>query len=507
VKVHIVHLDSHDDTISARDKLSWAKSPRVLIVWPKYGNVLTRRLDLVLLQRFATQHSLQIGLVTHDADVLDNAEILAIPTFESLDDVSDSGWRRRARHRPKPAPAFRKRKETPQPKTSLHDHSRIGRPSSQNKYLRFLLPAVTLILLLFLALLLTSNAELIISPATEAQTVEFVMRLDTSLDSPGAEGEIPGQLLTVRVSDQIRLPTSGEVAIPASPSRGFVTFTNLTSNDIDIDTGTGLRATNYDNQRFVTLESVLLPGEIGAQAEAEIEAIAPGPSGNLPTGAIDAIEGTLGLQVEVTNIIYLSGGENEVRAAVSEADFSRAENDLQKILEDQALQQLNALLFDDLIFLDNSLHLIQIHDRTFDRELGEPADTLGLTMEIEFGAYAFRHADAQVAASNILAHHRPSGFLSIPASFGFEVMHDNLEIENGYVDITTQAWQDIYKPVDKDTLRRILQWEKPARALSLVSQEVTLTEAPTLFLSPSWLPRIPFLRTQISILYSWQVNP
>ena len=111
MKVHIVHLDAHDDYVSTRDKLGWAKSPRVLIVWPKYGRILNRRLDLVLLQRYASQHNLQIGLVTHDAEVLDNAEALAIPTFDNADHITDAGWRRRARGRLKSKPASPKRKE------------------------------------------------------------------------------------------------------------------------------------------------------------------------------------------------------------------------------------------------------------------------------------------------------------------------------------------------------------------------------------------------------------
>jgi hypothetical protein len=506
VKVHIIHLDTHDDYVSARDKLGWAKSPRVLIVWPKHGRILNRRLDLVLLQRYASQHNLQIGLVTHDGEVLDHAEALSIPTFDSVDNVADAGWRRRARGRPKPMPTSPKRKEIAIPTSDIQN---IFHPKTRTplyKFLRVCLLIFILVILGCFTILLISRAELVISPSTKTQTAEFILHLDPSLDSPGLDDSIPSQLITVRVSDDLRLPTSGEVAVAASPANGFVTFTNLTSDVIDIEAGMGLRATNYDNQRFITLESVSLPGEIGAEAEAVIEAVTPGPEGNLPTGAIDAVEGTLGLQVEVTNIVYLSGGENEIRAAVAEDDFEKLEEALQENLEDQALQILSAQLLEDQTLLEDSLQLTHQYERTFDRETGEPGDTLGLTMDVEFSAYTYLQSDAQTAAKLALDDQLPTGFQPVPSSFGFEVRHDDVRMQIDNIEMGVQAWQNVFIPPDKNVLREILQWEKPAKAVSLVSQSISVTEPPRLILHPAWLPRLPFLLTQISIRYSWQVD-
>ncbi len=492
--------------MSARDKLGWAKSPRVLIVWPKHSRILNRRLDLVLLQRYATQHNLQIGLVTHDAEVLDNAEALTIPTFDNADNVTDAGWRRRARSRRKSALASPIRKEIPVPTSDIRIESHLTTPTSFHKILRVLLLIFTLVVLGCFTIMLISHAELVITPSTKALVVDFVLHLDPSLDAPGQNGSIPGLFLSVRVSDDLRLSTSGEVAVPASPAEGFVTFTNLTSDAIDIEAGTGLRATNYDNQRFITLESVSLSGEIGAEVEAKIEAALPGPAGNLPIGAIDAVEGTLGLQVEVTNIVYLSGGENVIRAAVSEEDFILLEETLRESLEDQALQMLSAQLHDDQTLLEKSIQLRHQYERTFDRGIGEPADTLGLTMDVEFSVYAYRQSDAQTAAKFALDDQLPTGFQPVPSSFGFEVSNDEVRMKNDNFEIDAQAWQDIFMPPDIDSLREILQWEKPAQAVSIVSQRINITEPPELNLHPAWLPRIPFLLTHISIRYSWQVD-
>ena len=102
MKLQLIHLDPEDDQISAREKLSWARASRAVLVWPRRGRVLTRRLDLVLLQRQAQRQAVELGLVTYDPTVLQLAQELGIPTFESPDHLPEAGWRSRSRPRPLP---------------------------------------------------------------------------------------------------------------------------------------------------------------------------------------------------------------------------------------------------------------------------------------------------------------------------------------------------------------------------------------------------------------------
>src|SRR3972149_811331 len=83
MKTQIITLESHDDLISVRDRLSWAKTPRVLLVWPRYEQVTLRALDLKVLQRHADSLGAQLGLVTRRVPVQREAEALGIPVFES----------------------------------------------------------------------------------------------------------------------------------------------------------------------------------------------------------------------------------------------------------------------------------------------------------------------------------------------------------------------------------------------------------------------------------------
>ncbi|MCJ7708643.1 MAG: hypothetical protein MUO38_13640, partial [Anaerolineales bacterium] len=96
MKVQIIHLDPQDDRISVSDKLGWVQAPRVLLVWPSHGRLLSQRLDLVLLQRRARRVGAHLGLVTHDPEVRDHAQSLGIPVFDSPDNLPEEGWRRKA---------------------------------------------------------------------------------------------------------------------------------------------------------------------------------------------------------------------------------------------------------------------------------------------------------------------------------------------------------------------------------------------------------------------------
>src|SRR5262247_2540042 len=105
MKTQIITLESHDDLISVRDRMSWAKTPRILLVWPKFEKVTLRQVDLKILQRHAATLGAQLGLVTRTRQVRADAEALGIPVFESTGLAQRVTWpKRRRRKWPRKAP-------------------------------------------------------------------------------------------------------------------------------------------------------------------------------------------------------------------------------------------------------------------------------------------------------------------------------------------------------------------------------------------------------------------
>ena len=93
MKTYILRLEPHDDLVSTRDKMGWAKDSRILLVWPEKGRLLNRRLDLILLQRHSRELGSQLALVTRDPEVHYFAPRLGIPVFRSLNKAQGQHWR------------------------------------------------------------------------------------------------------------------------------------------------------------------------------------------------------------------------------------------------------------------------------------------------------------------------------------------------------------------------------------------------------------------------------
>ena len=89
-----IQLDIGEDIASIRDRLSFIRGQRVLIIWPEKGTALTRKLDLVFIQREARRRVIQLALVTHDESVINHANELGISTFETIKDAEKSRWKR-----------------------------------------------------------------------------------------------------------------------------------------------------------------------------------------------------------------------------------------------------------------------------------------------------------------------------------------------------------------------------------------------------------------------------
>src|SRR5574339_1146133 len=92
MKTQILALESHDDLISVRDRLSWAKTSRILLIWPKGEPVDLRPLDLRVLQRHADSLGAQLAIVTRGDKIRRQAEALGLPVFESSAAAQREAW-------------------------------------------------------------------------------------------------------------------------------------------------------------------------------------------------------------------------------------------------------------------------------------------------------------------------------------------------------------------------------------------------------------------------------
>jgi hypothetical protein len=500
VKAQIIQLEPYDDVVSARDKLSWVKADRVILVWPAGARILTRRLDLELLHRRAAEMGARVGVVSHDHEVRQHALDLRFPLFDSIDEAHTSAWPQAEANRGDP-PSPPPRQEIDLQQIRARRSRRLRPPTLLSRMVAIQGVIIASILLLGTFL---PHARIELDPITYTTNDIFNLKLDPDLESP-QEGVIPATRINLILEGSLRMPTSGQVDFPSARAGGEVVFTNLGDQAINIPAGTGLRVEQDGALRFVTLEPVNLPARENSRVEAAIQAAQPGASGNLPADSIRAVEGPLGLQIEVTNPEPTTGGVDEIRSGVAASDPPAARRQLLEDLTQQARQQIEEDLDPGLALAVGSLHVARVLSQEYDRQPGQAADTIQVSMRVEFEAWVFSPRQAETALLPLIETARPDDSQPVPGSLTIQEELDTpiiWEDDQLYFRVT----QEIYYGPSPQQLLRLLWFIPPERASNELSQRLELDRPADLSLFPPWWPRLPLLEMRIDLVYPWDIQ-
>lgn len=487
MKTKIITLESHDNLISVRDKLSWAKTPRILLVWPKYEKVSLRLLDLKVLQRHADSLGAQLGLVTRWNNVRRDAESLNIPVFDSTSSAQKDAWLEsppRKRRIPKPPQADLRKKR---------DEVRIQEPAWVKSLLgRIILFAIGVLSVLVLAGLFIPSAQVTLFP--ESKTVSAVIPVQASLsfNSVSLNGDIPAQEIFATVDVQKSKSITSQIAIPKTKAKGFVQFQNLSSSEVTIPAGT-IVATG-DLIRFETLNRTVLTGGVNQIVEVPIQAVNAGEVGNVDAETIISIEGPLGLSMTVINPEATSGGEDENAIGANENDRATLREETLNELRLLAESQIRTELAEKDFLLVDMLELKEIFVEEFSPLENEAGDSLTLTMQAEFTALYILANDMQTLTSSYLNASIPEGFSTID-EMQFELIDTPFTDSDGVTRFQLQISQNTVKHVDVLQVFNVIRGHDLQNAKDELNASFTLRQEPQITINPSWwnlLPLIPF---------------
>ena len=382
MKTYIVQLESHDDVISARDKMAWSKAPRILLVWPRKGRVLDRQADLFLLQRHAQTLGAQMGVVSSDIDVRSSATELGIPTFYSAVQAQRGSWRRPRGKRRLNWRTFRERR-APVDLRELHEH--LHEQPVENTPKRIIAFSMGMLAVLVMVMFFVPSAQVSLSPVRQEQRLTLPAWASLNIKEANPSGGLPAYALSVVVEGSEQAASSGKVSIPDRQAAGEVEFNNLSEVEKEIPAGTVVLAPGDALLRFATTDDVTLPAGVGKQVDAPVQALVPGLQGNVAAGAIQAVEGPLGLEILVTNPVALKGGSDRISPAPSVEDYEQLAKKLQSSLRDSALSDLKAQLQPGQRLVDGTLMRIQSHLRN--KRTGSRAPRRLCSLELPGGIY------------------------------------------------------------------------------------------------------------------------
>ncbi|MFN3741538.1 MAG: baseplate J/gp47 family protein [Anaerolineales bacterium] len=484
----LIELQEHDDRISLRDRLNWAKTRRILLLWPSHRRVSLTTSDLKFLQHHARRLGAQLGLVTGRADVRITAQALGIPVFANTRQAQRSTWR---------ASLFPK-----------HSHRQIVRPARPKKdslspIWRLFFFSLAVLAVFSLVMLFLPRASVVLTPRSLTQREIFALAASSQGTTVSLQGELPLLPIDVEVEADEHLQATRRFSVPLAKAQGVARFTNLTTRSQTIPAGTVVYVPGDPPIRFLTLNTAGLPPNAGQFVDVPIEAIAAGSGGNVPAQAIQAIEGPLAFSLSVTNPQATQGGREEERLAVTPQEVEQLREELSARLREQALQEARRRLNADDILFPQTLQLMEILEERAVPPVEAYPSRLSLHLRLRFRVWSLsaeRLRPLLVARLDALL---PEGVRPRNETLRMRLRPESVEVfREGdsplRLRFSLEAQRTLSAKIASEQVLAALRGRPVGEALKGL-RALPLAEPPQLKLWPSFWPWMPLLPVQVSI--------
>jgi hypothetical protein len=508
-KPDYLQLEAGDDATRVRDKMTFLRGKRVLIVWPQTGSALTRKLDLVLVQREAARLAVRLAFVTHEPEVIQHARELGISVFETVGASERRSWKR-GRGKLFASRAY-KPDDEPDAQELMPVASRRRSLAFQPSRARPLVQILTLMLIIAAILgaiyVIMPSATVTLTPAQARLQAEALIVADPNT-ATGIDidiGIIPATLVQIPIEDSATIPTTGTRDIPDAQARGVVIFINQTDAAVDIPAGTLVSTSAGTPIQYQTTQAVQLAGGVGLQVEAPVEALPEfsGSIANVGEGLINTVNGDLAQQVVVRNLSPTTGGEDRSQRSVTQQDQESLLFSLRQQLQSRACDEMTARIDASKIVLCDTMQIIEERSDLvqYSANIGDTADELTLTMRIVVQATAVDQTQGQQVAFARLAAQIPRGLTLQPETIEY-AQGVVLSIDaDGRVGFMITASGLVIAQIDPARVSERIAGRNYDEALAYLNGELSLQEStdPQLSVFPDWLPHLPLLPFRISV--------
>jgi hypothetical protein len=499
MKTQIIQLDTHDDVTSVRDKMSWAKTERILLVFPHRTRLLHLTLDLRLLERHAAALGARLAIVGRSGDLGAAARALGIPFFETAAAAKRRSW-------PEPPAPPGPQQRTRRPQTGrpdlLHRRDELvpAEPAWRSR------PAVRLGLfilavLAILALLATflPSATIQLTPLTSQQDLTFTVVSRPDLTDVTLAGEVPARLTSAFADGNRAIQVNGSVTVAEATATGSVRFRNLTDEAVAIIGGTVVATQAVPAVRFATLQDVVMPAGAGKTLDVDVQAVEPGSSGNLAADALVAIEGDLGTRLSVTNPAPTSGGTDRLAPAQTAEDRTRLRSELLADLLHECELALPATLEDGDRLFPQTLALAQVLSETYVPAENQTGEMLSLTMDLQCQAQYASAADLAALSTMVLDADLPDGFVPVSPAAAFSDLGTPVTDAAGVTSWEVNASRTLRARLDRQPAAQLAAGHTPSTATRRLVDALPLAVPPEIRLVPSWWPWMPLIPFRISV--------
>lgn len=495
MKTLTFHLESHDDVASVVDKISWGRARRYLLVWSKHNRLMRSRLDLVLIQRHCSRLGAQLGIVTQDPDIKDDAQQLGIPVFHTISQANRSPWRRKKpgqRSFLRRSGATFKRNEIEAFFKDKYTNSKIGGWHRNPVFVSGILSVFVLLLFFF------PRAEITLPMSESEQNLELQVWASPNIPAPNLNGGIPAGIVTAIVEGQDQAETSSSISLPDQFAVGQIILTNLTDEVVVVPVDTVVLTIDNPAIKFLIEKEVRVPPGIGEKVAVAIRAQLPGQSGNIAAGQIKAIAGSIGSNLLVENPEAVSGGSDIAAPAPSEQDYEKLRARLLSSLEQTAFNEILSKAGTNQRLLPQTLKLEKTLEEVRQPAIGQSGDRLTLRLRVEYSAWYIAPDDLNTMVSTVLDASLPEGFVAVAGS---QQIIETTEpvIEQERVGWEVLANRKIRSILKEEEVKSVILGKSRRSAEELISRMLRLKSQPTIRIYPTWWQRLPFLPFQIQV--------
>jgi hypothetical protein len=514
MRLQIIQLEPYDDVVSVRDRLAFVRADRVLLVWPPQTEtaasapaILSRKLDLVLVHRAAVQNGLRLALVTHESQVIAQANDLNLSVFGSIDAGSRIRWKRpynqvftnRATR-----PEYSDQYEVLEAARRLSRIRQISPEESRRAQIIRIAAAVILAVTLFSgAYIVLPSATVRIYPAHDQLTTTVALIADSTIVIENVDsGHVPATLAKdILIQRQATLATSGVLDVANTVASGTVIFTNQTTKLVSVPKGTIVTTLSAINPaRFQTTTNALI--DVGGSAEITIQATvdSAGPLGNIEANLITAIEGDLNKSLTVRNLNPTQGGTLRSQKIVTKADQDKLLALVRQQIVTTSIADIK--LTSDQFIIPGSIKILEERPEwtTYSAFVGDAADTLTLTLKARIQALIVDQSAA-----------RKTAYVNLAKQLGTrEIVVESVSYKLGRVDPINAAGQATFlmtasgeaiSQIDPDVARSQIVGMGVNDAQALLERNWLLDplRPPQFELQPSFGGRLPVLPIRIDV--------
>lgn len=332
---------------------------------------------------------------------------------------------------------------------------------------------------------------------------------DAGLEEIDFEGQrISGRRVSAEVGGEALSAATGTADVPSSRATGTVVFSNLLAQDYTVGKNTPVRTSAGTPVRFITTGDVTVP-PLG-QAAVGIEAVEPGPNGNVTTGLINRVEGAAARAIRVTNPEATRGGGVSQVRAVTQDDRDALRRSVLAGLRSQGYQRVlerpeaEGGLKEGEYLVPGSVRVFQVLHETYDRFATEEAESVKLEMRVEVTGIVVDLGDAYNLARHVLESKIPEGYDLKSVEFHPGLMGDNV-IGDGTLTFFVTAEGASEAMLEHNEVKQWLRGKTIEDGSALLSaarqsQELPVSRDPQVEIWPDWAAgRFPWLIWRIEV--------